>query len=90
VKLYFCQKSGFWAIILALDLLESQSRTLKTQITGQFSKKPQPKNGSMGWHPGTGKLGQKYENMPSLWCHPQKTQNEKLFFQSALEDLLNP
>jgi len=34
MKLFvFCQNPGFWAIILAPDMLESQSRALKTQIT---------------------------------------------------------
>ena len=31
------------------------------------------KNGTLGWSQGPDKLGQKGENLPQLWHHPQKT-----------------
>jgi len=60
VKLFdFCQKLGFWAIILASDMLASQSGALKMRITVKFLKK---------WLIGSepGKVGQKGENILPL------------------------
>jgi len=40
----------------------------------------------MGWGPGPGKGGHKFENMPSLWRYLQKTPNWKqktIFLMSA-------
>jgi len=44
-----------------------------------FNKTLSQKNGSMGWGPGLAKGGQNFQNMPSLWCHLQKTPTEKRF-----------
>jgi len=37
-------------------------------------------NSSLGWRPGPGELGQKGENTPPLWRHPQKIPNPKNIF----------
>jgi len=42
-----------------------------------FKKTLIQKNWSMGWGLGPGKGNQKFENMPSLWRHLQKTSNRK-------------
>jgi len=39
----FCQKQGFWPIILLPDMLESQSRALKMWILAKSEKKLEPK-----------------------------------------------
>ena len=41
----------FWPIILAPDMLESHSRTLKTRITTSFPKKLEPKIWLIGLGP---------------------------------------
>ena len=48
------------------------------------------KNGSFDWCPGPGKFGQKHKNMPSLPPTENPEPKTKNFFQSQLEDLLNP
>jgi len=40
-------------------------------------KKLKPKNGSLSWRPGPGKLSPKHENMPQLLRYPQKNPNIK-------------
>jgi len=65
-RFYFYQKLGFRAIILALGMLASQSRALKTRITAWFPKKIEPKNGLLDWRPGPGTIDQKLENMPPV------------------------
>jgi len=42
---------GFRAIILASDMLEKQSRALKTWIIAQYPKKLEPKNWLVGLVP---------------------------------------
>jgi len=52
---------------LAPDMLEHQSKALKTRMVDCFFKKQiWAKNGSLGWRPGPGKLGQKGENISLL------------------------
>jgi len=48
-------------------------------------KKLEPNNHFLGWRSGSGKVGQKCENIPRLWRHPHKTQTriKKVFFQST-------
>jgi len=69
-------------------VLESQSRALKTRM---IPKKLEPNNYLLGWRSGSGKVGQKCENIPRLWRHPHKTQTRiKKFFFNLLKDLPNP
>ena len=54
-------------------------------------KKLEPNNYLLGWRSGSGKVGQKCENIPRLWRHPHKTQTRiKKFFFNLLKDLPNP
>jgi len=60
---------------------------------GLVSKKALSKKiGSLDWHPGPGKVGQKNAKATHLRRPPQRTPNtkQKIFHQSQQEDLLNP
>jgi len=69
-----------------------QSRALKTRITSYFPNNSEPKKWLIGLALEPGKVGQKRENISHCDFTPGKSQtlNEKYFFQSQLENLLNP
>jgi len=67
---------------------QQQENTKVAQWKEKRLKKTLSKNGSLGWHPGPGNLGQKGENMPPLWCHPKKTQNKKNFTGRPTESVM--
>jgi len=77
--------------LLPMFLLPSMF--LKDSYSSQDSNKTlSPKNVPMVWRPGPGKDGQNNAKTPLLVTFPQKsqTQNEKIFFLSAVQDLPNP
>jgi len=55
----------FSAIILAPDMLATQSKALNTWMI-RCQKNLSQNNGLLSWHPGPGKVGQKGKNMHPL------------------------
>ena len=51
----FCQKLGFWAIILSPVVLASQSRAQRPVFESQIQKIFERKKFALGWRPGPGK-----------------------------------
>jgi len=57
---------GFGALTMVPDMLEGQSRALKTQMIVYFQQSFEPRNGSLMWRPGSVKVGQNFKNTPTL------------------------
>jgi len=84
---------GFELIILSPDTLESHSRALKTRITALFPTKACAKK-LAHWIGAQGqiKLAKKLREHALILTSPPENPKPKtkIFFQSQLEDLLNP
>jgi len=68
---------GLWAIILPPDMLQSQSRALKTRMIVQLPKKLSQKIGSLDWRPGLRKVGHKNAKTPLLVTSRQENPKPK-------------
>ena len=86
----FLSKIGFLSHSFVSRYDRKPIKNSKDADFSPVSKKRWAKNGSLGWRPRPGKLGQNGQNMSPLWRQPQKTQNEQFCFQSQAEDLPNP
>jgi len=67
----------FLSIILATDMLDGQSKALKTRILVYFKKKLEPREWVNGFGSWPGKGGQINAKTPPLVTFPQRTPNRK-------------